>query len=96
MNVVPLSVARAQKSLHITSRARYSVCVGACMLNNEANGVVNGAVRVTFLVKIPVRSPSITDDRSARFDPSIYNGHQSVGGSVRNGNEKRSTRAQHH
>ena len=72
-------------------RALYIVCVGACMLVNEANGVVNGAVRVTFRVEIPVRSQAMNDDRSAGFDPSIYNGHQSVGGSVRNGNEKRFT-----
>ena len=65
--------------------ALYSFCVGACTLVNEANGVVNGAVRVTFRVEMPVRSPAIADDRSAGFDPSIYNDHQSVGGSVRNG-----------
>ena len=68
----------------MTPRALYSVCVGASTLVNEANGVVNGAVGVTFRVEIPVRSPAITDDRSAGFDPSIYNSHQSVGGSVRN------------
>jgi len=72
-------------------RALYSVCVGACTLFNEACAVVNGAVRVTFLVENPVRSPAITDDRSAGLDPSICNGHQSVGGSVRNGKEKRFT-----
>jgi len=87
----PLPVVRAQKSLHMTPHALYSVCVGACTLVNEANAVVNGAVRVTFRVEMPVRSPAITDDRSAEFDPCIYNGHQSVGGSVRNGNEKRFT-----
>jgi len=75
----------------MTPRALYSVCVGACTLANETRAVVNGAVRVTFRVEIPVRSPAINDDRSAGFDPSIYNGHQSVGGSVRNGNEKRFT-----
>ena len=75
----------------MTPRALYSICVGACTLVNEANAVVNGAVRVTFRVEIPVRSPAITDARSAGFDPCIYNGHQSVGGSVRNGNEKHFT-----
>jgi hypothetical protein len=48
-------------------------------------------VRVSFRVDIPVRSPAITDDRSAGFDPCIYNSYQSVGGSVRNWSEKRFT-----
>jgi hypothetical protein len=65
MNVVSLSVVRAQKSLLEILRALYDVCVGACTLVNEANAVVNGAVSVTFRVEIPVRSPAITDDRSA-------------------------------
>jgi hypothetical protein len=68
--------------------ALYSVIVGACTLVNEANAMVNGPVLVTFRVEIPVRSPAINDDCSAGFDACIYNGHQSVGGSVRNGNEK--------
>jgi len=91
MYVVPLPVVGTQKSLHMAPRALYIVCVGACTLVNEANGVVNGAVPVTFRVEILVRLPTITDDRSAEFDPSIYNDHQSVGGSVRNGNDKRFT-----
>jgi len=86
--VVPLPVVRAEKSFHITPHALYSVCMGACTLVNEVSAVVNGAVRATFRVQIPVLSPAITDDRSARFDPCFYNGHQSVGGSARNGNEK--------
>ena len=68
MYVVPLSVVRAQKSLHMTPRALYSACVGACTHVNEANGVVNSAVCVTFPVEIPVRSPTITDDRSAGLE----------------------------
>ena len=75
----------------MTPHALYSVCVSACTLVNEASVVVNGAVRVTFRVEIPVCSPAITDDRSAGFDPCIYNGHQGVDGSVRNGNDKRFT-----
>ena len=49
----------------MTPHAVYTVCVGACMLVNEVNAVVNGAVCVTFRVEIPERSPAITDDRSA-------------------------------
>ena len=85
MYVVPFPVARAQKSLYTTPHAGHCVCVGACSLVNEANGMVNGAVRETFRVEIPLRSPAITDSRNAGFDPSISDGHQSVGGSVRNG-----------
>jgi hypothetical protein len=62
MYVVPLPVVRAQKSLHITPHALYSVWVGACTLVNEASAVINGAVRVTFRVEIPVCSSAITDD----------------------------------
>ena len=91
MYVVPLPVVRAQKSLHMTPCTVYSVCVVASTLVHEASAVVNGAVRVSFRVLMPVRSPAITDYRSAGFEPCIYNGHQSVGGSVRNGNEKRFT-----
>jgi hypothetical protein len=50
-----------------------------------------GAASVTLCVEIPVRRPSITDDRGASFDPCIYNGLQSTSGSVRKGNEKRFT-----
>jgi hypothetical protein len=92
MYVVFLPVVRVQKSLHMTLSAWYSVCVGACTLVNEANAVVNGAVRANFRVEILTRSTAITDDHSAGFNPCICNGHQSVGGFVRNGNEKRFTR----
>jgi hypothetical protein len=78
MYVVHLPFVRAQKSLHMTSHALYCVYVGACTLVNEASAVVNGAVRVTFRVEIPARSPAMTDDRSAGFDSCIYNVHQSV------------------
>jgi len=65
------------------------VCLGVCTLVNEVSAVVNGAVFATFRVEMPLRSSAITDDRSAGFDPCIYNGIQSVSGPVRNGNEKR-------
>ena len=41
---------------------------------NKRNGVINGSVRITQSVEIPVRSPAITDHRSAQFDQSIYDG----------------------
>jgi len=64
------------------------VGMSACTPINKADAVIAGAVRITLRVEIPVRRPAIIDDRSAGFDPCIYNGHQNVSGSVRNGNEK--------
>ena len=69
----------------------YCVCVGVSALVNEPYAMIDGVVRVTLRVEIAVRTPTITDDRSARFDPCIYDGHQSFGSSVWNGNEKRFT-----
>ena len=62
--------------------------MSACTLVNEACAVDNGVVRVIFRVENQVRSPTIAYDHSTGFDPSIYNGHLSVGGFVRNGNDK--------
>jgi len=54
--------------------------------------MINGTVHVTPSVEISVRSPAITDNSSAWFDPSIYNGHQGVSGSVRYWHKKCSAR----
>jgi hypothetical protein len=61
-------------------------------LIDERNTAINGTVRVTPSVEISVRSPAITDNRNARSDPNIYNGHQGVNGSVRYWNKKCSAR----
>lgn len=53
------------------------------LLIDERNSVINDTVRVTLSVWISVRSPAITDNRSACFEPSTYNGLQGVSGSVR-------------
>jgi len=92
INVVHLPVIRAYVSLHMTPCTFYCVCVGASALVNEPYSIVDGVVCVTLRVEIAVRTPTITDDRSAGFDPCIYDGHQSFGSSVTNGNEKRFTR----
>jgi hypothetical protein len=39
---------------------------------DERDRVIYGAVRVTDGPNIPVRSPAVTDDSSARFDPGTY------------------------
>jgi hypothetical protein len=65
-------------------------CVGVdtIPLVNELYAMIDGSVCVTLRFEIPLLSPEVTIDRSAGFDPCIYNGHQSVDGSVRNGNDK--------
>jgi len=73
----------------VTPSALDCAGVGTILLVNELYAMVDGAVCVTLRFEIPVRTPAVTDDGSAVFVPGIYNGHQSVGGSVRNGNEKR-------
>jgi len=62
--------------------------VGTGVGIDELDGVVNGAVRETLWLEMAVRSPVVTDDRSAWFDPVTYNGHQGVSGSVRYGNKE--------
>ena len=90
VNVISLPVVRVEIGLYVTPSTHDSIGVSAILMVNELYAMVDGAVCVTSRVEIAVRTPAVTDDRSAGFDPCIYNGHQSVGGSVRNGNEKRS------
>jgi hypothetical protein len=47
--------------------------MSARTLINEADAVVDNAVCVTVLVEIAVRSPAITDNDGAKFDPSTNN-----------------------
>jgi len=77
------AVVLAQEDLNGTPRALDGVCVCPSPRIDELDAVVDGLMRVTVCTEIAVRSPGITDDRSAGFDPVTYNGHQSVGGSVR-------------
>ena len=53
--------------------------------------MIHSAVRVTLRLDIPIRSPEITDERSAGFEPSMGNVLQCVDGSVRYWNKKCST-----
>jgi hypothetical protein len=78
--------------LQVPPLALSVICMGASNRVDEAKDVIHGQMRVTFLVEILVRPPTIADDRSAWFDPGTHYGHQSFGGSIRNRNEKRSTR----
>jgi hypothetical protein len=62
------------------------------LLIDEQNGVSNGRVHVTLSIKISLCSSAIADNRSARFDPSIYKGKQGVNSSVWYWNKKCSAR----
>jgi len=75
----------------MTPRGLDGVRVSSSTLINKASAVIDGALRAILRIEIPVRCPVITDDRSAGFDPCIYNGLHSVSGYVRNENEKRFT-----
>jgi hypothetical protein len=55
---------------------------------DKVDAVVHGAMRVTLQTEIVVCTPAVTDNRSAVFDPVMYDGHQCVGGSVQHGNKK--------
>jgi hypothetical protein len=73
VNLVPLPVVRVEKRLYMTPSALYCVGVGASALVYELNAVVDGAVCVTLCLESPIRTPAVTDDRSARFDPVTNN-----------------------
>ena len=93
-DTVFIPVVRAAEILYMTPRGFDGVHVSPNKLINKANAVIDGAVRVILRIEIPLRCPEITDDRSAGFNPCIYNGLQSVSGSVRNGNAISFTRHQ--
>jgi hypothetical protein len=81
------AVVLAEESLNRAPRSLDGVRVGPVVRIDELGAVVGGAMRVTESIEISVRSPRIADDRSARFDPFTYDGHQCVAGSVRNGDK---------
>jgi hypothetical protein len=72
--IIP-TVVLPKENLHSTPRALDSVCVCAGVWINELNTVINGLMRVTVRTQTVVRTPAITNDRSAGFDPVTYNGH---------------------
>ena len=49
------------------------VCPGVRI--DEVDAVVNGLMRVTQSTEMAVRTPAITNDHSAGFDPVTYDGH---------------------
>jgi len=77
-----------EESLDRAPRSLDRVDVGPGVRIHELDAMVDSAMSVTLSIEISVRSPRIADDRSAGFDPVTYDSHQSVGGSVRNGNKE--------
>ena len=69
VNVVPLPVVRVEIGFYVTPSTVDSIGVGAILMVNEPYAMVDGAVCVTSSVEIAVRTPSVTDDRRAGFDP---------------------------
>ena len=81
--VVLLPVVWSKECFHVAPRRLDVISVIPGVRINERDGVIYGAVRVTVRPDILIRSPPITDGRSAGFDPSTNNARERVGGSVR-------------
>ena len=86
--VFPPSIVGVKESRNMAPRTLDRVRTSPSTLIDESDSMVHSLVGVAMSTQIPVRSPAVTDDRSAGFDPVTNDGHQRVGGSVRNGNEK--------
>jgi hypothetical protein len=90
-NVITASIVGVKVRPQVIPLALDDVLMGVGLDVFEAGAVVNAEMRVTLRSVSPVRSPAISDDRSAGFDPCIYYGYQCFRGSILNGNEKPST-----
>jgi hypothetical protein len=86
--VVITAIVRPKKSLDMPPRGLSGVGVCPSCRMNELDAVVDCAMRVIQRSDVAVRTPAITNDRCAGFDPVTYDSHQCVGGSVLNGNKK--------
>ena len=86
--VVLAPVVLDQENPDAAPRGLHDVCVVPGVRIDGVDAAVDGAVRETLRVEIAVRTPPVTDDRSAGFDPGVYSGRQCVSGSVRKRNKK--------
>ena len=86
--VVLPAVVLAKENLDAMPRALD--CVGVITGNRiaEFDAVIDGVVLVTLRAEIMIRSPAITNDLCAGFDPVTYYCQKCVGGSVLDGNKK--------
>ena len=85
--VVFRPVVMAKENLDAMPRALNGIGVSAGVRIPEVEAV-DSAMRVTLRTQVVVRTPAITNDRSAGFDPVTYHGQKCVGGSVLDGNKK--------
>jgi hypothetical protein len=81
----------SKESLNMTPRTLDGISMIPSFGIDERDRVIYGAVRVNQRSNIPIRSPAITDELSAGFDPGTNDVRQCVGGSVRCGNKECST-----
>ena len=66
----PPAVVKFQEGFDVTPGTLDGISVIPGVRIDEAYRVIYGAVRVTVRPDILICSPAITDERSARFDPS--------------------------
>jgi hypothetical protein len=78
----------SEENLDAMPRALSGAGVGPGGRINEVDTVVNSLMLVTLRTEIAVRTPTITNDRGAGFNPVTYNDHHCVGGSALEGNKK--------
>ena len=72
--VIP-AVVLPEENLDLVPRALDGVGVCPGVRIDKVDAVVNGLIRVTLSTEIAVRTPAVTNDRSAGFDPVTYDGH---------------------
>jgi hypothetical protein len=64
----PLTIVGIKESLNVAPRTRDRVRVSPSALIDETDRAVHSVVCVSVSTPIAVRSPAVTDDRSAGFD----------------------------
>ena len=89
--VVLLPVVWSKEGFDVTPRRLDVISVISGVRIDERDRVIYGAVHVNMRPDILIRSPAITDERSAGFDPNRNNARQRVGNSIWNRNKKSST-----
>jgi hypothetical protein len=68
---IRLPFIRIQEDLHMSSRTLYCVRVSTSPRIDEAHSVIYSFMAVSLVTETPVCSPTFTNDRCARFDPSV-------------------------
>jgi hypothetical protein len=86
--VVTSAVVLPEENLVSTPRALDGIRVCPGVRIDKVNAVVHGLMRVTVTTETAVRTPTITNDLSAGFDPVKNDSRYCVGGSVFDGNKK--------